>query len=42
MIDGIGHWLFEDRQFEKITNERRIVGYGSYTIREAEKKAYEY
>lgn len=44
MIDGIGHWVFEDRLFDRIIRNRTLSDSDSKSLKieEAEDKAYRY
>jgi hypothetical protein len=42
MIDGIGHWIFEDRMFEKLIRNRPLSEAVPLKIEDAENIAYEY
>lgn len=44
MIDGIGHWVFEDRLFDRIVRNRRMSDSDSKSLKieDAEDKAYRY
>ena len=40
MIDGIGHWIFEDKLFKGIVNKRKLSD--TITIKEAEDNLYSF